>query len=109
MNLEIDIEKVERKLEAAGMPAKVREQALGSVVAALQTNVALRLEEALSDEELKEFQKLAEANDPAEGITWLTKRFPDYSHVVDDELDKLIKNMQSTVAGIKKAAQDQGE
>jgi len=103
--MQIDVKKIAKKLDEAGVPAAVREQTIASVMETLQLNVAMRLEEALNNNELEVFQKYAEGKDPSAAIAWFTKRFPDYEHVVDDELNKIINAMQASVAGIKKAAQ----
>lgn len=105
MNLEIDEKEVERRLVEAGVPEGVRERVLIGALGTLQTNLAMRVEDGLSDEELIEFQKHAEDEDPAEGIAWLLKHFPNYRQMIDEELDKIIVDLKATVASFKKGVQ----
>ena len=67
MSLLIDQAKVASALDAAGVPAGVREQVIADVLDTLTTHMSMRLEGELSESELVEFQQFAGDDDPAAG------------------------------------------
>jgi Protein of unknown function (DUF5663) len=101
MDIKINKQKVTLKLAAAGLPANMLEIATLQVLDILQSRVAMRLEEELSDKELVDFQQYAEQESPERGIDWLVKRFPNYDRIVDEELDIVVNDLKRTVEGIK--------
>lgn len=103
MNLQLDPGKIAAKLEAAGVPESVRDWAVQQVTTMLQTSMASRLEASLTDEQLIEFQKLAEHEDTERGVTWLREHFPDYEQMVDEELTDIVDGLKETVTKITKA------
>lgn len=101
MNLQIDPAKVAAKLDAAGVPAGVREHATVQVLDMLGMSMARRLEDELSDDELVEFQQFAENPEPEAGTTWLLQRFPNYGQMVDEELADIVADLKKSVDDAK--------
>src|SRR5437660_2098900 len=101
MNLQRDPAKVRPRLDAAGVPEGIREQAIQQVLGILQENMVRRLEAGLTDEQLEEFQKYADSADLAPAIVWLTAHFPNYEQIVDEELTAIVNDLQKTVVDAK--------
>lgn len=101
MKILLDKDKVEHKLSEAGIPAEMIEYSTEQVLQTLQLSMAMRLEEELSYEELVEFQKYADADDPEQGIEWITKRFPNYEELVDSELTRIVNDIKNTMDSMK--------
>lgn len=104
MDIKIDSEKVTQKLTEAGAPGVMIEQLADEVVDILQTSVAMRLEDELTDEQLLEFENFANSADPGQGSEWIRSRFPNYDKIVDEELDSIISDLVKTVENVKKNA-----
>lgn len=104
MDINIDSEKVAQKLTEAGAPGVMIEQLTDEVLDILQTSVAMRLEDELSDEQLLEFENLAKSSDPTQGSEWIRNHFPNYDQIVDEELNSIITDLVKTVENMKKNA-----
>ncbi|MGH7196194.1 MAG: DUF5663 domain-containing protein [Candidatus Saccharimonadales bacterium] len=65
----------------------------------LELRVGTQLSEGMSDDQLKEFEKLIDANDEAGALKWLETNRPNYKEVVAQELEKL---KQEVISGREK-------
>lgn len=101
MDIKIDSEKVAQKLTEAGAPGAMIDQLTDEVLDILQTSVAMRLEDELSDEQLLEFENLAKSPDPTQGTEWIRSHFPNYDQIVDEELDSIVADLVKTVENIQ--------
>ena len=71
------------------MPSEDRKDFLAHIYRELQARIGAELSRDLSDEQLAEFQQLAEAEDKTAAEVWLHEHCPDYKKVVNQEVEKL--------------------
>ena len=75
-------------LGLGAMPADEKEAFLSYVYEELELRVGMELSKDLSDEQLEQFEKLANGDQDA-ALEWLEQHCPNYKEVVKQELDKL--------------------
>lgn len=75
-------------LGLGAMPADEKEAFLSYVYEELELRVGMELSKDLSDEQLEQFEKLADSDQDA-ALQWLEKHCPNYKEVVKQELEKL--------------------
>jgi hypothetical protein len=75
-------------LGLGAMPADEKEAFLNYVYEELELRVGMELSKDLSDEQLEQFEKLANGDQDA-ALQWLEQHCPNYKEVVKQELDKL--------------------
>jgi len=71
------------------MPTEEKKAFLDHIRSALQIRIGSELSEHLTDEQLAEFEAIAESNDPEITKAWLKKHCPDYELVADRQLEQL--------------------
>lgn len=76
-----------------GMPDDQKQPFLEYLYEQLEINVGSRLSEGMTDEQLTEFQRIAESRDDQGAVAWLESHRPDYRTVVNEEVDKLKKEL----------------
>jgi hypothetical protein len=93
-------------LGLSGLPADEKKKMLAHIYETLELRVGMRLAEKMTDEQLDEFEKLAEANDEAASLKWLETNAPNYKDVVMEELNKLKDEVKITAPQILEASQN---
>jgi hypothetical protein len=76
-------------LGLGGLPDDQKGAFLQHLYEELELRVGTRLSEGLSDDQLKEFEKLIDAKDEAGALRWLETNRPNYKQVVAEELENL--------------------
>lgn len=71
------------------MPEEQKEAFLQHLYEELELRVGTRLSEGMSNEQLKQFEALIDANDEQGALSWLETNRPNYKQVVEEELEKL--------------------
>lgn len=69
------------------LPEEEKKKMLAHIYDTLETRVGMRLAEQMSEQQLQEFEQVA--NDEAAALKWLETTFPGYKEVVADEFEKL--------------------
>jgi hypothetical protein len=86
------------------MPDEEKKKMLVHIYETLELRVGMKLAEKMSDEQLDEFEKLAEKNDEAGSLKWLETNVPNYKDVVMSELEKLKEEIRKTAPQILAAS-----
>lgn len=89
------------------LPADEKKKMLAHIYETLELRVGMKLAENMTDAQLDEFEKLADANDEAGSLKWLETNVPNYRDVVIAELEKLkaeIKNSAPQILEASKSA-----
>lgn len=90
----------------ADLPAEEKKKMLAHIYETLELRVGMKLAENMSDGQLDEFEKLADANDEAGSLKWLETNVPNYRDVVVGELNKLKDEIKLSAPQIVAATQD---
>jgi hypothetical protein len=88
------------------LPEAEKGKMLAHIYETLELRVGMRLAEGMSDAQLDEFEKLADANDEAASLKWLETNVPNYKDVVMAELEKLKTEIKATAPQIVAASKD---
>jgi hypothetical protein len=87
------------------LPSDDKKKMLAHIYETLELRVGMKLAENMSNEQLDEFEKLADANDEAGSLKWLETNVPDYKDVVMSELEKLKAEIRTSAPQILVASQ----
>jgi len=93
-----------KELGLEELPADEKKKMLAHIYETLELRVGMKLAENMSDAQLDEFEKLADANDEAGSLKWLETNVPNYRDVVIAELDKLKAEIKISSAQILEAS-----
>jgi len=94
-----------QELGLGSLPADDKKKMLAHIYETLELRVGMKLAENMSDAQLEEFEKLADANDEAGSLKWLETNVPNYKDVVVAELDKLKAEIKASAPQIIAADQ----
>jgi len=87
-----------QKLRLGALPPDQQKEAIEAVLAIVHDRVGERIADVLEPEQFVKFEKFMNKDaNPEELLHWLENNIPGYSHIVDEELDKLIDEMNSRV------------
>ena len=117
MAIKID-EGLLEELGLGSLPALEKKKLVDHIYETLELRVGTVLADQMSDEQLDEFEAMMDRNDalaagkPAqmaapmaqEALKWLQSNFPDYSKVVQEELNKLKAEIKNNAPKILAAA-----
>ena len=92
-------------LGLAALPDDDKMKMLAHIYETLELRVGMKLAENMSDNQLDEFEKLADANDESGSLKWLETNVPDYKDVVMAELEKLKAEIKTSAPQILTASQ----
>jgi hypothetical protein len=92
-------------LGLAALPDDDKKKMLAHIYETLELRVGMKLAENMSDNQLDEFEKLADANDESGSLKWLETNVPDYKDVVMAELEKLKAEIKTSAPQILTASQ----
>lgn len=88
------------------LPEEDKKAMLAHIYETLEMRVGVRLAEQMTNEQLKEFEALIDANDEAGALKWLETNFPNHKDVVADELNKLKAEITAAAPQILAATQN---
>ena len=89
------------------LPEAEKPKMLAHIYETLELRVGMKLAENMSDAQLDEFEKLADANDEAASLKWLETNVPNYKDVVMSELEKLKNEIKTTAPQILEAGKSE--
>jgi len=95
-----------KELDLDKLPAEEKKKMLAHIYETLELRVGMKLAENMTDAQLDEFEKLAEANDEEASLKWLEQNAPSYKGVVMSELEKLKGEIKSSASQIIAATQE---
>jgi hypothetical protein len=88
------------ELGLTDLPEGEKGKMLAHIYETLELRVGMKLAENMSDAQLDEFEKLADANDEAASLKWLETNVPNYKDVVMSELEKLKAEVKTSASQI---------
>ena len=88
------------------LPDKEKKSLLDHIYETLETRVGMRLAERMTEKQFDEFESFYRANDEKGAYNWLQTNFPNYKEVVQEEFDKLKKEVASSAKQILEASED---
>jgi hypothetical protein len=91
-------------LGLGNLPDDEKKKMLAHIYETLELRVGMKLAENMTDAQLDEFEKLADANDEAGSLKWLESNVPNYRDVVIAELDKLKDEIKNSAPQILEAS-----
>ena len=86
------------------LAADDKKKMLAHIYETLELRVGTKLAENMADEQLDEFEKLANANDETGSLKWLETNVPNYKDVVMSELEKLKAEIRESAPQILAAS-----
>jgi hypothetical protein len=98
-----------RELGLDALPEEQRQDFLQHVLETLELRVGTKLSEGLSEQQLKEFEKLTPSPDDSKetaqqkqamALQWLEENRPGYKDTVAEELTKLKEEIKNNAGGI---------
>lgn len=92
------------ELGLSELPDNEKGKMLAHIYETLELRVGMKLAENMSDAQLDEFEKLADANDEAASLKWLETNVPNYKDVVMSELEKLKNEIKGSAQQIVEAS-----
>lgn len=90
-----------------GLPAAEKNSFLKHIYETLEMRVGIRLADQMSNQQLDEFERYFEAKDDAGAFKWLETNFPNYKDIVQQEFEKLKKEVAQSAPQILAASQQQ--
>lgn len=98
-----------QEIGLGSLPQQERVSLLNHMYETLETRVGMRLAEQMSEEQFDEFEKFYQSKDDKGAYNWLQTNFPNYKVVVQEEFDKLKKEVELSATQIIEASQDKKE
>lgn len=93
-----------KELGLGDLPLEEKDLLVSQIREQLELRVGSRLAEAMSDEQLNDFEtNYIQKNDEEGAMKWLGENFPDYPNVVKEELEKLKEELKNQSSAIKDA------
>lgn len=89
------------------LPLEEKDLLLSEIYQQLELRVGTKLADAMSEEQLTEFEKFMNTEDEKGALKWLQTNFPDYPKVVAAELEGLKKELKEQSFQIKQTIQQQ--
>jgi len=83
-----------KKLGIENLSPERQQAILDKVIKTLNLKVGIALSDALSNDQLEEFQKLVSAGDQPASEVWLEANYPDYKNLVVKELEAVISEVK---------------
>ncbi|HOR23491.1 hypothetical protein KBB76_01375 [Candidatus Saccharibacteria bacterium] len=94
------------ELGLSELPSDEKKKMLAHIYETLELRVGTKLAERMTDAQLDEFEKLAEANDEQASLQWLEANAPNYREVVMSQLEALKEEIRETAPQIIKASKE---
>lgn len=89
-----------KELGIDSLPAERQEEVLTAMTEAVLKRLMLRLIGAMSEEQRKEFQAIADAGEQEKISQFLSANVPNYETLIKEEAISFKKDMQKTVDGL---------
>lgn len=89
------------------LPQQERVALLNHIYETLELRVGMRLAEQMTESQFDEFEQYFQSKDDKGAYNWLQTNFPNYKEVVQEEFDKLKKEVTENSGQILDASQDQ--
>jgi len=89
------------------LPQEERAALLNHIYETLELRVGMRLAEQMNESQFDEFEHFFQSKDDKGAYNWLQTNFPNYKDVVQEEFDKLKKEVAVDSAKILSASTDQ--
>ena len=89
-----------QELGLGELPAEDKKKMLAHIYETLELRVGMKLAEKMTDAQLDEFEKLAQANDESASLKWLETNAPDYKQVVVEQLENLKSEIKKSAPQI---------
>src|SRR3954469_76598 len=85
------------RMGLADLPEEEKQETLENILVTLDTRVANRVAEELSEEQINQFSQMADVEDPGEQAIadWLKNNVPNYEQVLNEEAEKMRNEAQS--------------
>jgi hypothetical protein len=85
------------RMGLADLPEEEKQETLENILVTLDTRVANRVAEELSEEQINQFSQMADVEDPDEQAIadWLKNNVPNYEQVLNEEAEKMRNEAQS--------------
>ena len=90
-------ENILKELEIDQLPEERQEEVLTAMTEAVLKRLMLRLIGAMSEEQRKQFEEIANAGDQAKISQFLEANVPNYETTIKEEVASFKKDMQATV------------
>jgi vacuolar-type H+-ATPase subunit I/STV1 len=94
------------ELGLSELPAEEKKKMLAHIYETLELRVGMKLAENMTDAQLDEFEKLADANDEAGSLKWLETNVPNYRDVVVEQLNALKQEIKKSAPQIIQASKE---
>jgi hypothetical protein len=94
-----------RDLGLGSLPAPVANELLRHIYETLETRVGRELADAMTNEQVDEFEGYFEAKDDAGAFAWLERNFPNYKGIVASHFECLKREIAADAAAILASAQ----
>lgn len=88
------------ELGLSELDKEAKDSLLKHLYDSLELNVGTVIAADLSDDQLKQFEKLVDAEQQDKALAWLQANYPGYKQVVENELAKLKAEIQQNSAKI---------
>lgn len=106
MAIQID-DKFISELNLGDLPEAEKTQLVGQIRETLEMRVGMKIAEAMSEAQLKEFEGFMEAGDEKGAMEWLSTNYPSYRQVVKDELERLKSEIKKDADKIRDSLKPQ--
>lgn len=88
------------------LPLEEKDLLISQIYEQLELRVGTKLADAMSDDQLREFEQFVDGEDEEGALAWLSKNFPDYPKVVQSELEQLKSELKEQSGQIKSAIEE---
>ncbi len=88
------------------LPLEEKDLLISQIYEQLEIRVGTKLADAMSDEQLQEFEKFVDSEDEEGALAWLSENFPDYPKVVQSELESLKEELKQQSDQIKSVVEE---
>lgn len=88
------------------LPLEEKDLLISQIYEQLELRVGTKLADAMSDEQLREFEQFVDGEDEEGALSWLSENFPDYPKVVQAELEQLKSELKEQSGQIKSAIEE---
>jgi hypothetical protein len=95
-----------QELGLGNLPEEQQAEQVMVFKSTLDKNIGMALEEALTDEQLEAFGKVADQGDEAAAEAWLHQAIPNYDQIVEQQAAELKQFIKDRAAQIRQAVDE---
>lgn len=96
-----------KEVGLGNLPQEERKALLSHIYETLELRVGMRLAEQMTESQFDEFEQFFQSKDDKGAYSWLQSNFPNYKDVVQEEFDKLKKEVIENSSNILEASKNQ--